>query len=75
MKLSPQQVTWLKGAEVAIVGAVVSAVFEDLKSGGLPHDKAGWLKFAGVVGAAAYGAARLYLTKSPLQLPTGGNTL
>lgn len=69
MKLTPQQLAWLKGAEVAIGGAVVTAIFEDLKAGGLPQNKAGWFKFAGVVGGAAYGAARLYFTKSPLTPP------
>lgn len=70
MKLTPQQVACFKGLEVAVGGAIVSAVIEDVKAGGLPHDRAGWIKFAGVAASAAYGAARLYLAQSPLTATT-----
>lgn len=56
---------WLKGAEVAVVGAVMAACI------GIPAtdftDKTSIVKLAGGIAAAAYGALRLYMTQSPLQ--------
>jgi hypothetical protein len=65
MKLSPQQIAWLKGAEKAVAVGIVTGVGE-AHIGGLPTTKAGWLKFGSIVAAAGYAAVRLYLKQSPL---------
>lgn len=56
---------WLRGAEVAVITAVVASCV------GAPmadfHSKAGIAKFVAGVGATAYGALRLYLAQSPVQ--------
>lgn len=67
MTFTTQQKAWLRGLELAFAGAVGSTLYEYFSTGGvLPHDKAGWLKLAGIATAAATGAVRLYLQKSPL---------
>lgn len=62
--LPPKLRAWLKGAEVAVVTAVVAscvaAPVADL------HTKRGISEFAAGVFAAAYGALRLYVAQSPL---------
>ena len=70
MKLTPQQKAWLRGLEIACGGAIATTAYEIYTTGGLPHDKAGWVKFGCVLLAAATGAVRLYLQKSPLSLPS-----
>jgi hypothetical protein len=66
MRLTPQQVAWLKGAEMAVAGAVASVVLQSITAG-FPTTKAGWWKFATIVAGSAYGALRLYMTQSPIQ--------
>lgn len=65
MSFTPQQIAWFKGAEMAVGGAVVGALLESPMADF--HSKAGWVKFAGIVGASAYGALRLYMAQSPFQ--------
>jgi hypothetical protein len=75
---------WLHGLEVVVVSSVIAAGI------GAPatnwHSKESIAKFAAGVGAAAYGALRLYIAQSPVQnvlkqveqtdrLSTGGVTL
>lgn len=64
-KVPPPLKAWLKGAEVAVVGAVTAACI------GVPAtdftNKESIAKLAAGVGAAAYGAIRLYMAQSPIQ--------
>lgn len=56
---------WLRGAEVAVTGAIFAtcavAPLTDF------HSKVAITKFVGAIGASAYGALRLYLAQSPVQ--------
>lgn len=65
MKLAPQQIAWLKGLEMAIGGAIGSALLQGLTAG-LPTNKQGWMKFGGIVLGSAYAAVRVYVMQSPL---------
>lgn len=64
LALPPRLRVWLKGAEVAVVTAVVAscvaAPVADFRT------KKGISEFAAGVLAAAYGALRLYVAQSPL---------
>jgi hypothetical protein len=67
MKLTPQQIVWLKGAEFAIVGGVTSAALQALSAGQFPRNKAGWIQFGIIVVGSGYGALKLYMAQSPVQ--------
>jgi hypothetical protein len=64
-KVPPTVKAWLKGAEVAILTAVVTAAMAfpaaDFTT------KARIWKFIGICAASAGGALRLYLSQSPIQ--------
>lgn len=55
---------WLKGAEVAVATAVVTSYVAAPASDF--HSKKGIAEFSAGVGAAAYGALRLYMAQSPI---------
>ena len=62
----PQPVQrWLKGAEVAVVTGVVSALFAAPAADFTT--KSGIAKYAATIGAVAAGCLRLYLAQSPIQ--------
>lgn len=56
---------WIKGAEVAVVTALVSGFVAAPASDFTT--KKGIMEFVAGVGATAYGALRLYMTQSPVQ--------
>lgn len=63
-KLPPKVQQWIKGAEVAVATAVVSAFVATPASDFTT--KKGIAEFVAGVGASAYAALRLYMTQSPI---------
>ncbi len=62
--LPPRTQQWLKGAEAAVVTAVVAS-FVAAPASNLTTKK-GVLEFVAGVGSAAYGALRLYMAQQPI---------
>lgn len=67
-KLTPKQQKWLKGAEAAVVAAVVASCVA-IPAADL-HTASGIGKCVGGVLATAYGALRLYIAQSPVPVTT-----
>lgn len=67
-RLTPRQQQWLKGAEAAVVAAVVASCVA-IPAADL-HTASGIGKCVAGIAATAYGALRLYIAQSPVPVTT-----